>query len=397
MGFTEVVIRLIILFFKRRNLRDRTAAGHPGHTAPHAFSELLRNRALPRFSSPSANRSAEVARPPLLAILFLLVSLGTGLTGQATAQTGFRVNVDEENIRAEANGDRVAVVNRGFRLVGGEARGQWRQVTLDGWVPARSVTVSRRDGFNLVVGSGGAALHTEPGGSPVGRTMGGVQLNEITRQGSWVRVQRPAWIWSASLAPAPPPAAPRAAATAPATPLPTSVSETPVAPPPAPVMAGRTLSRSPGGRDTIAHVGRNAQLEVLGREGEWARVRVEGWVRVAANENLNAPGPLRDLSLRALRADPERFRGATLQWQVQFMALQRADSLRTDFQRGEPYILARDPGGEPGFVYIAVPSTLLAEVRRLAPLERIEVVARVRSGRSPLTGHPVLELVELRR
>jgi hypothetical protein len=79
------------------------------------------------------------------------------------------------------------------------------------------------------------------------------------------------------------------------------------------------------------------------------------------------------------------------------MALQRADSVRTDFQRGEPYILARDPGGEPGFVYIAVPNTLLAEVRKLAPLERIEVVARVRSGRSPLTGHPILELVELRR
>jgi hypothetical protein len=333
----------------------------------------------------------------VLALLAVLISLSLGLTGQAAAQTGFRVNVDEENLRAEANGDRVAVVNRGFRLAGGEARGQWRQVTLEGWVPARSVTVSRRDGFNLVVGSAGAALHTEPGGSPVGRTMGGVQLNEVGRQGSWVRVQRPAWIWSPSLAPAPLPAAPRSAAASPATQTPPSAAEPAAAPPPAPVMAGRALSRSPGGRDTIASIGRNAQLEVLGREGEWARVRVEGWVRVSANENLTAPGPLRDLSLRALRADPERFRGATIQWQVQFMALQRADSVRTDFQRGEPYILARDPGGEPGFVYIAVPSTLLAEVRRLAPLERIEVVARVRSGRSPLTGHPVLELVELRR
>ncbi|MBA2671365.1 MAG: hypothetical protein H0U67_13415 [Gemmatimonadetes bacterium] len=329
--------------------------------------------------------------------LVLLVSLSLGLTGKVAAQTGYRVNADEENIRAEANGDRVAVVNRGFRLVGGEARGQWRQITLDAWVPARSVTVSRRDGFTLAVGSGGAALHTEPGGSPVGRTMGGVQLNEVSRQGSWVRVQRPAWIWSPSLAPAPLPATSRTAAPPPATRNAPVAADSVAAPSPAPVAAGRTLSRSPDGRDTIAHVGRETQMEVLGREGEWARVRVEGWVRVGANESLNAPGPLRDLSLRALRADPERFRGATLQWQVQFMALQRADSVRTDFQRGEPYILARDPGGEPGFVYIAVPNTLLAEVRKLAPLERIEVVARVRSGRSPLTGHPVLELVELRR
>jgi hypothetical protein len=136
---------------------------------------------------------------------------------------------------------------------------------------------------------------------------------------------------------------------------------------------------------------------VIGREGEWARVRVEGWVRAGAGGEVQQPGVLRDLSLRALRSEPERYRGMSVQWQIQFMALQRADSVRTDFQRGEPYILARDPGGEPGFVYIAVSGEQLAEVRRLSPLQRVEVVARVRNGRSPLTGHPVLELVELRR
>lgn len=313
-------------------------------------------------------------------------------------QSAVRVTAAEENVRAEPNGARVAVVSRDFRFSAGDSRGQWRAVTLDAWVPARSVIVNRRDGFNVVLAAGGAALHREPASEPLGRAMGGVRFNEITRQGAWVRVQRPAWVWSPSLAAAPPPTPSRpaanaapAAASAAAPPADTSASTTQPAP-----VALRALHGTPGG-DTIASVSPATRLEVVGREGEWARVRVEGWVRVGANGDVSQPGVLRDVSLRGLRADPERFRGATLQWQVQFMALQRADSVRTDFERGEPYILARDPGGEPGFVYVAVPADHLAAVRRLAPLERIEIVARVRNGRSPLTGHPVLELVELRR
>jgi hypothetical protein len=321
------------------------------------------------------------------------------------AQNQVRVTAAEENVRAEPNGDRVAVVNRDFRFAAGATRGQWRAVTLDAWVPARSIIVSRRDGFNVVVAGGGAALHSEPGGAPMGRAMGGVQFNEITRQGAWARVQRPAWIWSPSLAAAPAPAA-RTAAAQPAPPRSAPATQPAQSAPsvspgdsarPAPARPpGRVLHGTPNG-DTIGSVAQSARLEVIGREGEWARVRMEGWVRTGSNGDVEQPGALRDVSLRALRSDPDRYRGVAVQWQIQFMALQRADSVRTDFQRGEPYILARDPGGEPGFVYIAVPADHLSAVRRLSPLERVEVVARVRNGRSPLTGHPVLELLELRR
>ncbi len=380
------------------------------------------NTASERLVPYTLNASAGARFRSCIVSTFISVFVGLTLTcTSVAAQTAMRVSAAEENVRAQPNGERVAVLNRDFRLVAGESRGQWRAVTLDAWVPARSVIVNRRDGFNVVLAGGGAALHAGPGGAPAGRAMGGVPFNEITRQGAWVRVQRPAWVWSPSLAAAP--ATSRAAATAPHGRQPPAASTTPAAarpPAPGPGAAagaaagagapqaaeaapagppratGRALHAAPGG-DTIASVSPAARFEVIGREGEWARVRVEGWVRAGAGGEVQQPDVLRDLSLRALRSEPERYRGMSVQWQIQFMALQRADSIRTDFQRGEPYILARDPGGEPGFVYIAVSADQLAEVRRLSPLQRLEVVARVRNGRSPLTGHPVLELVEIRR
>jgi hypothetical protein len=335
-------------------------------------------------------------RPGRAAALLCLVLLPTLTAETGEAQSHVRINIAEENLRAEPNGARVAVVNRDMRFAAGESRGQWRAITVEVWVPARSVIVNRRDGFNLVVAGGGAAIHGAPGSEPTGRFMGGVQLEELGRQGAWVRVRRPAWIWSPSVAAAAPPQTARVASPATGAASPPEASGEAPAPEEAPRVAPRTVHGSPDG-DTIASISPATRLEVVGREGEWARVRLEGWVRVGAAGDLEQPGPQRDVSLRALRASPERYRGATLQWQVQFVALQRADSIRTDFERGEQYVLARDPGGEPGFVYIAVQPDQVASIRRIAPLERIEIIARVRTGRSPLTGHPVLELMELRR
>lgn len=103
-----------------------------------------------------------------------------------------------------------------------------------------------------------------------------------------------------------------------------------------------------------------------------------------------------NLGLAEVRADPERFAGAAVRWRVQFVALQRADSLRADMTVGERYLLVRDPGGESGFVYVVVTAAHLPAIAALAPLQRVEVAGRIRSARSPLTGHPILELLELR-
>jgi hypothetical protein len=303
-----------------------------------------------------------------------------------------RLSAAEENLRATPGGTRIAVLLRDSPLVGGAAQERWREVTLQGWVREASVVATTRDGYDLAIATSGATIHTEPGGTILARGLQGFLLDEVSRREGWVRVRRTAWVWSPSierLAAGASPAAPGAAAAAPAAAADTgSTSATRDAGP-------RTLHASPSGPQ-LGSLDPAARLDVVGREGEWARVRVEGWVRLPAGSESDPARPITDLSLRALRENPDLYRGRTVAWRVQFVSVQRADSLRTDFSPGEPYLLARDPDGEPGYVYIAVPQALLADARRLVPLQQVEVVARVRTGRSPLMGHPVLDLLEMR-
>lgn len=105
---------------------------------------------------------------------------------------------------------------------------------------------------------------------------------------------------------------------------------------------------------------------------------------------------LRGVAPEVLLSNPDRFRGRVLEWHVQFITLERAEKIRTDFYEGEPFILARPPGDQPGFIYVAVPAERLAQVQRIAPLERITILARVRTGRSDLLAAPILDLLELR-
>lgn len=354
---------------------------------------MLRQLQAPLLRRGSASRS----RARWIVATFLGSAAALLAPPLAAQPAVFRVSAPEENFRAEPNGPRLAVLQRDARLTAGEERGQWRAVTLEAWVPARSVGASRSGGFDLTVASTGAPLHSAPGGTVLGRAVGGLMLNEVAREGGWVRVRRAGWIWAPSLAAArgsEATAEPRGNASAVAPQSGRQSGGEPASPAAAPL---RVLLSSPARGDTVASLGRGARVEVVGREGGWARVRVEGWVPLDESGALQQPGIERNVSLHALRSDPDRYRGVTLQWQVQFMAVQRADSLRTDFTRGEPYMLARDPGGEAGLVYIALPPEHLAAARQLTPLQRVEIVARVRHGRSPLMGHPVLELVELRR
>ena len=150
------------------------------------------------------------------------------------------------------------------------------------------------------------------------------------------------------------------------------------------------------GSDTLASIPAFAPLEVLGRQGGWTRVRVEGWVWTGTLAGAgDAPGVLSDVTAAALVANPDTYKGRVLAWAVQFIALRTAEPIRSDFQPGERFLLTRGPRAETGFVYIAVPPRLLAAAQRLQPLQRINVLARVRNGRSQLMGAPVLELVEL--
>jgi hypothetical protein len=76
------------------------------------------------------------------------------------------------------------------------------------------------------------------------------------------------------------------------------------------------------------------------------------------------------------------------------VALQKAEAWRTDFEDGEWYGLARVPD-RGTYVYLVVPASLLDEFRGFSPFETIRIEGRVRTGRSELTGNPVVEVARL--
>src|SRR5215216_2974629 len=145
----------------------------------------------------------------------------------------------------------------------------------------------------------------------------------------------------------------------------------------------------------VGQLAKGATVELIGRDREWVRVRLEGWVR--ESDLTVADSTLRPLSAADVRSDPSGSQGKLVQWDVEAVALQTADPLRTGLQPGEQYLLALGPGAEKTLVYLAVPETLLATARNLRPLAQITVTARVRNGRSEPAGVPILDLQSISR
>ena len=122
------------------------------------------------------------------------------------------------------------------------------------------------------------------------------------------------------------------------------------------------------------------------------------WLPVGDDADEEAPTEAPTaLEPDVLRDSPEAYAGRVVAWSVQFISMERAESVRTDFFEGEPFLLARFGGGDGPFVYVAVPNDRLPEVEGLLPLERIDVTGRVRTGASSLTGAPIIELISLAR
>ena len=322
-------------------------------------------------------------RPPRLFGLMLVLAAVPGALGAQAAT----VVVEEENFRAAPSGTIIAELLEGTPLVIGESQGRWREATLEAWIWAPSVEPDDRDGHDLrVSATDGENLRAAPNGRRLGRALEGMLLDRVEERDSWIRVRRTAWIWRPSIrmaAEAPPPARPGD----PDVRAPTREF----------IAAGRgAVVRSGPGGDTVARLEPGASVEVLDRDGDWARVRVEGWTFAASlGTDTAASRIFQDLSREELQAEPEEYRGRLLEWTVQFIAVQEAERFRTDFLAGEPFILARGPGEDAGFVYLAVPAELMDEVASLDPLQRIRVVGRVRSAQSALTGAPVLDLMEI--
>ncbi|MDT8436868.1 MAG: SH3 domain-containing protein [Gemmatimonadota bacterium] len=340
------------------------------------------------------------------AVRILVLGLVAGLApspARSQSAPAVRLTVPEENFRKEPRvsaGNRLATVLEGTVMALEGRDGRWRQVALEGWIWRPSVSPDDREGFDLVVSkAGGENLRERPdaGSRRLAVLERGMLLDELERQGNWVRVRRVAWIWSGSVTetsrvPGPPPdgagRAPPAAGSDPAPDAPAALPDHLVV-----GDAPLRLHVSPEG-DTLGVLRSGTDVAVVERRGEWARVSLEGWVWVPGT--LPSDSATAGLTPADVRANPDRFRGRLVRWTLQVIALERAEAVRTDFFEGEPFLLTRPADQSEGFVYVAVPPELLEEAQALRSLSKIDVLGRVRTGRSAVLGVPILDLVALR-
>ena len=318
------------------------------------------------------------------------------------AQGRYRVTNDGEWFYQEPGGRRLARLARGAIVGGGVTRGEWMQVTLEGWIFATSVGPSPRPEFDLAVTRAPEEnLRSSAGGALVAKLAEGFGLKRVGQDDRWVHVTRDGWVQTSALAPIPDVSATRSA-----TPADTAAAQGGLTPGPRPGgVADTTPARAQPARQTTLYrapdgpeagtVTAETPLRVLGRTGDWARVQIEGWVR-AAELQAAPPGVQVGVSAAELRAEPQRYAGQVLRWTLQYIAVQKADDLRPDIPAGATYVLARGPLPERGFVYVIIPDArLLASIQVLAPLATIQVTARVRQGRSRYLGNPVVDLISL--
>jgi hypothetical protein len=75
--------------------------------------------------------------------------------------------------------------------------------------------------------------------------------------------------------------------------------------------------------------------------------------------------------------------------------VQIADELRAEMPPGQPYLLTRGPLPEPGFVYVSIPASRIAEFRAMPPLTELVLRVTLRAARSKYLTTPVTELVSV--
>ena len=341
--------------------------------------------------------------PSLLAVL----SLATPANAQGAGR--YRVNADNAWFYQDVAGRRIARLARGAILTaGGATRNDWIHVTLEGWIFGTSVGSSDRPDFDLLVTrTPNENLRAAPAGPLVAELAEGFGLKRAPpdSSGRWVHVMRDGWVQRSALAPVADVVATR---TVDASDSAADTVQGRLTPSPRPgagadttrVDSSRaqpvrmtTLYRAPDGPEA-GTIATETPLRVLSRNGEWTRVQFEGWVKGGDLQPAPA-GVLVGVTAAELRAEPQRYVGQVLRWNLEFIAIQKADDLRPDIPNGVSYVLARGPLPERGFVYIIVPESKLPAFRALTPLAPMQVIARVRNGRSRYLGNPVVDLVSL--
>ena len=330
----------------------------------------------------------------LLLLLGLLTSPVAGQDEQSLAAPA--------DLHREPSGTPLVTLPAGAPVETGERRGNWREVTVEGWIYTPSTSPTKRDGYDLVVSEGdGENLRESPNGEVVGRAREGTLLEKVRQKGKWTQVRRAGWVPRTAVTP--PPKAPAQGTAAPARPAQGRPSKAappapPAAAPPSPDATTRfraaretPLATTPDG-PSHGTLQSGAPARVVSRAGEWTRVQVDGWVRTADLEEAGG-GALTGVTAAEVGASPERYVGQTLEWRLQLISVQTADELRAELPPGQPYLLTRGPLPEPGFVYVAIPAQQAEAFRALPPLQEVVLRVTIRAARTRYLSTPVAELV----
>lgn len=305
----------------------------------------------------------------------------------------------EADLLKEPGGTQLLHILKGAPLGVAGAKGGGFLVTIEGWIPENALHDDKRDGFDISVSlAAGTTLRDKPAGNPLASARFGALFDRIEAKGGWVHVKRPGWVAAAAFAPpvaapsvvAPPPAAaPHPVVAAGAPPPATHPAVPPAAVLATTVAAGSPLAAQPGGT-AVATLESPLHATVIEHRNGWAHVQIDAWVRDAAVGNAPEPG---GVTAAEIRAAPDKYVGQTVEWLVEVLGIQKADELRPELPAGSPYLLARGPFPETGFIYISITNDEAETFRKLEPLTKIRIRATIRAGRSRFLPTPVLNFV----
>ena len=290
-----------------------------------------------------------------------------------------------------------------------DTRSGWSQFGLEGWVSSSLLKPDKRNGFDVVVTAENVRLREEPSGREIARLEEGMLLDKLEEKGNWTRVRRMVWADSDALR------ALRveggesrvASGTTPDSAGKAQAVQAYVAPQAPPVatsgiteatnerielMRAAPLLSQPEGVQ-LAALTEGMTGRVVSRSDDWVKVQLEGWVREA--DLKPASGALVGVTAAEIRANPERYVGQTVEWRLQYISGATADELRPEMPPGQPYLLARGPLPETGFVYLMLSREDAARIQALPALTELTVRAKVRAARSRFLATPVLQLETL--
>ena len=306
-------------------------------------------------------------------------------SGLAAAQE--RVRTSAESPLTKDPGDQpLGTLAKGVDLTLGQRQGDWVSISLDGWIFTSSVAQTDREGYNLITTKRpGENLRTVAKGPLLARLQNGVLLKKVETKGGWTHVQRTAWIQAKVVGNA------------------GDTTTVAAQEPDTSVLLGHRVELTRGTRllqaaegPLVATLATGAKAKVLSRSGDWIHLQVDGWVKDSTIK-INDSSVLTGVSLAELRAEPNKYIGQTVEWRVQFLALQKADELRPEMPQGSTYLLTRGPLPEPGFVYVVVAADKAAQFATTPALQELTLRVIIKAPQTRYLANPVVELVSVEK